>query len=86
MHLISCPKCKGRGKITLNKTLQRGLDVLGSKKSVTLAEYSNLMVIELSNAHHLMRRLVQAGVAEKLENTRYPAKYRATKKCRTQPA
>ncbi len=85
--LATCPRCKGTGRAKLNRRLQEGFDMLKKQKYVTVARFSLLMNSELTAAHHLMRRMVLAGVATEYGD-HSPARYRAKTKheCQTPPA
>ncbi len=77
--LISCPKCNGQGKSRLSDSLVKAIGIIrGSKKPMTVAEYSVLMNVELTNAHHMMRRLKEVGLVEPWGES-YPKKFRATR-------
>lgn len=73
---IRCQNCDGTGKAELPKRLADGHAALKSLRNATVASFSEKMGTELTAAHHLMRRMVAAGVARKVEGVS-PAQYRA---------
>jgi hypothetical protein len=77
--LIKCSCCGGSGRTELPAMLQKGFESLSSLNIATVAEFSRFNGSELTASHHLMRRLVLVGVAERVAGSA-PAKYRALKR------
>jgi len=73
---IRCPHCNGSGKSELPKRLGEGLAALKALKVANVSSFSAKVGIELTASHHLMRRLVQAGLAQRVEGIS-PARYQA---------
>lgn len=73
---IRCQNCGGSGKAELPKRLADGHMILKLLRNATVAAFAAKMSMELTAAHHLMRRMVAAGVAQRVEGVS-PAQYRA---------
>jgi hypothetical protein len=86
---IQCPRCNGKGKATLTPALQKAVAVFKRNESISVAQFSKRLDCELTYAHHLMRRLLEAGVVCKVTEfapAKYRLKGRASHRCQTPPA
>lgn len=72
--LISCPKCNGKGRSELPPRLRAGYDAIKKLKVATVSEFAKIMGTEVTASHHLVKRLVAAGVIERVPDSA-PAKY-----------
>ena len=76
---INCRVCKGSGKTALPPGLRASHKVLAAaKKPMKIVEFGGKLGIEVSNAHHRMKRLIKVGLAE-VADAGFPKTYRVTR-------
>jgi predicted transcriptional regulator len=74
---IKCWNCAGSGKIQISAMMERSLDLIKKQGPMTAAKFSDELGLEISNAHHRLKRLVDAGLV-KVSGTDRPKTYKAT--------
>lgn len=73
---IRCQCCRGTGQTELPARLNDGLHTLKKLKVAKVSAFARALGMEITASHHLMRRLVKSGFAERVPNLT-PAQYRA---------
>jgi hypothetical protein len=73
--MARCEFCEGKGKRELPFELHVSYLVMKRSGTCTIGEFARKSGIELTNAHHRIRRLVKLGVVRKV-SAKMPAKYR----------
>ena len=74
---IKCYYCEGSGEIPVPKIMERSVGVLKKKGPMTVAAFATALQLEISNAHHRLKRMARAGLV-KIENNQRPVTYKAT--------
>ena len=84
--LISCNCCNGKGVKELPSELRASFHVLKKIQPATVSRFSKASEVELTAAHHRIKRMVKLGVIERVDGVT-PAQYVTAnlKKAKAQP-